>query len=303
VGKIFFVNAKTGAKLKEMSTGFGNGANPSGLAHVAGYTRDFRNQLIDQVYGGDLYGNFWRFDVSDSNEGNWTVQKMAYFTDGVNGQPVTTPPQIEIDLANSVDRWVFIGTGRLLDETDITDSAIANQQQTFYALRDGTTTVPNPIGAPLTRADLISLASAPNGAIDGLPTKPVNGWYDDLPLGERMITPVQAAISVVAYAGTSPQDNPCLTGQPATLYVREFSLGESLLTDAGGIAVRGISEVQGAVGLDIAIFTDSSAAGADAPPDIRVAVTAGTTGDVFFQHTKPPSFLSAHRMTWRLLGP
>jgi hypothetical protein len=133
----------------------------------------------------------------------------------------------------------------------------------------------------------------------------VHGWYDDLDgtrAGQRIITPVQAALSVVAYAGTSPQDNPCLTGEPATLYVREFSLGESLLSDAGGNPVEGIGEVQGAVGLDIAIFADASGPNSASGVDIRVAVTAGTTGDVVFQHIKPPSFLSAHRMSWRLLG-
>ena len=305
LGKIFFVDAATGTKVKEMDTGFGNAASPSGLVHIAGYTQDFRNQLIDQIYGGDLYGNFWRFDVSDPDDANWTVQKIAVFTDPVNGkpQPVTTPPQIEVDLQNGVDRWVFIGTGRLLDDSDLSDPAIADQQQTFYAIRDGTTTTPNPIGAPLTRADFDSIDDPSKGdPIKGLNSKPAKGWLDDLPAGERVITPVQAALSVVAYAGTSPQDNPCLTGQPATLYVREFSLGESLLSDAGGNPVEGIGEVQGAVGLDIAIFADSSGANSASGVDIRVAVTAGTTGDVVFQKIKPPAFLSAHRMSWRLLG-
>src|SRR5438105_13670567 len=113
---------------------------------------------------------------------------------------------------------------------------------------------------------------------------------------------VQAAIAVGAFAGTSPHDNPCLTGEPSALYVREFSLGESLLSDSSGTPIAGIGEVQGAVGLDIAIFSDSSGANSASGVDIRVAVTAGTTGDVVFQHIKPPSFLSAHRISWRLLG-
>jgi Tfp pilus tip-associated adhesin PilY1 len=232
------------------------------------------------------------------------VDKLAVFTDpGGVVQPVTTPPQIEVDLANSVDRWVFIGTGRLLDDTDLTNPTIADQRQTFYAIRDGTTTTPNPISSPLApRTDFDALTDK----INGLSQKPAKGWYDDLPAGERIITPVQAAISVVAYAGTSAQDNPCLTGEPATLYVRGFSIGESLLSDSGGNPVSGIGEVQGAVGLDIAIFSDSSGSsgsgGSASGLDIRVAVTAGTTGDVIFQHIRPPSFLAAHRMTWRLLG-
>jgi hypothetical protein len=60
--------------------------------------------------------------------------------------------------------------------------------------------------------------------------------------------------------------------------------------------------VQGAVGLDIAIFSDSTSSSAAGGIDVRIAVTAGTTGDVIFQHIKPPTFLSAHRMSWRLLG-
>ena len=302
LGKIFFVDAKTGKKLKEMDTGFGSSTSPSGLAHVSGYTKDFRNELVEQIYGGDLYGNFWRFDVSDSNPGNWTVAKFADLTDpGGKAQPVTTPPQIEVDLSNSTDRWVFVGTGRLLDDTDLTDTTIANQEQTFYAFRDGTTTTPNPITAPLTRADLDPLTDV----INGLSSKPVHGWYQDLPQGQRIITPPQAALSVVAYAGTSAQDNPCLTGEPATLYVREFSLGTSLLDTsdfAGGGGVDptsgGIAVASGAVGLDIAIFSDAGGSSVD----IRVAVTAGTTGDVVFQHIKPPAYLAAHRMSWRLLG-
>ena len=52
-----------------MSTERGHAGNPSGLAHIAGYTKDFRNQLVEQVYGGDLFGNLWRFDLSDVNPG------------------------------------------------------------------------------------------------------------------------------------------------------------------------------------------------------------------------------------------
>jgi type IV pilus assembly protein PilY1 len=300
-GLIYFVDAKTGVQVRPpMTTGFGNAASPSGLAHIAGYTKDFHNQLIEQIYGGDLYGNFWRFDVSDANEANWTVQKLATFTDpGGNPQPVTTPPQIEIDIGNGVDRWVFIGTGRLLDDTDITDTNIANQQQTFYAIRDGTTTTPLPITAALQpRADFAALTDK----LNGLSAKPAKGWYDDLPAGERIITAVQAALSVVAYVGTSPQDNPCLTGLPATLYAREFALGESLLSDASGNPVVGIAEVQGAVGLDIAIFSDSTGPQSASTLDIRIAVTAGTTGNVFFQRIRLPAVLAAHRMSWRLLG-
>ena len=238
VGKIFFINAADGTLLQTMSTGFGDPADPSGLAQIAGYTKDFHNQLVEQIYGGDLYGNFWRFDVSDPNPANWTVVQMASLTDpsGVP-QPVTTTPNIEVDAVNGIDRWVFVGTGRLLDATDLTNPSIANQIQTLYAIRDGTGITPIADRDP-------AAAAREHGAADrqdrtAWPAKPQFGWYDDLPAGQRIITPPQAAISLVAYAGTSPQTDPCLTGQPATLYVRDFSFGTSLLDGCRGQPDRG----------------------------------------------------------------
>jgi hypothetical protein len=73
----------------------------------------------------------------------------------------------------------------------------------------------------------------------------------------------------------------------------DFAGGGGVDPTSGGIAVA-----SGAVGLDIAIFSDAGGSSVD----IRVAVTAGTTGDVVFQHIKPPAYLAAHRMSWRLLG-
>ena len=320
-GRIVFIDADKGTFLKEMFTSAGTDKTPSGLAHIAGYTKDFHNQLIEQIYAGDLQGNFWRFDVSCADDALWgngdgscdpanppvppgQAALMAVFEDALvhgNPQPVTTPPEIDVDVTNGVDRWVFIGTGRLLDQTDLTDASIANQQQTFYALRDGTTTTPKKVTAPLHKSDLVALTAADK--ISGLQAKPANGWYDDLPLSpnERIVTPVKAALDVVTYAGRQPQSDPCLTGEPATLYARSFGTGASLL-ELGGNPVAGIAEAEGAVGLDVTIFTDSSGPQSASGIDIRIAVTSGNTGDVIFQQVNPPSELAAHRMSWRLLG-
>jgi type IV pilus assembly protein PilY1 len=300
VGKIFFINAADGTLLKTMSTGFGDSADPSGFAQIAGYTKDFHNQLVEQLYGGDLYGNFWRFDVSDPNPANWTVALMASLTDpsGVP-QPVTTTPNIEVDAVNGIDRWVFVGTGRLLNGTDLTTPSISNQIQTLYAIRDGTGITPLPITSTLQpRVSMVPIIDK----IKGVTSLPQFGWYDDLPAGQRIITPPQAAISLVAYAGTSPQTDPCLTGQPATLYVRSFTYGASLLNDAGGNPVAGIAEASGAVGMDIFSFPGSSNSASSGNLDIRIGVTAGTTGNVTFFKVKVNFPFDAHRMSWRQQG-
>ena len=293
-GKIFVVDAATGALLKTMSTGTGTSANPSGLAHVSGYIRDFSNQLVEQIYGGDLLGNFWRFDVSATDHNRWSVDLMARLTDASGAaQPVTTPPQIEVDATNGVDRWVFVGTGRLLHEDDFTNT----QTQTMYALRDGTALNPLRITGALTRSDLLEVTS-----IVGLATRPDKGWFDDLPAGGRIVTPPQAAISVVAYTAAFPQTDPCLTGQPARLFAREFSRGDSLLQDvAAGPLVESVSSAEGGVGLEL-VQLDVPAASIGLGDSIRAVLSLGSGRPPLFIRIQLPPNLTQHRMSWRLLG-
>jgi type IV pilus assembly protein PilY1 len=289
-----------------LSTGVGSAINPSGLAQIAAYEKDYRNQVAEQIYGGDLLGNFWRFDISGTDEtaASWGAPVLlASLTDPSNKpQAVTTAPQIEIDIANGIDRWVFVGTGRLLDDLDLTTASIANQVQTFYAIRDGTAATPQtPWGgalAPRTDMDLITAALG----ITGLNNKPVKGWFDDLPVGQRIVVPVQAALSLVAYVGTSPQTDPCLTGQPATVYAREYARGNSLLLDDTNTPVESIFAAEGGVGVELVALDGASGGGTGGYPDLRIAITAGTTGKVTFYKPKNPDFSQKHRMSWRLLG-
>ena len=111
--------------------------------------------------------------------------KIAHLADSVGvAQPVTTPPQIEIDISNGVDRYVFIGTGQLLDDTDLPST----QVQSMYAIRDGTNLMPAVFGAPITRAGLSQVVAT---SINGLPTQPGAGWYQDLTddVGSRIVVP------------------------------------------------------------------------------------------------------------------
>jgi len=298
VGKLYFVKASDGTLVKTLSTGVGSPGSPSGLAHPSGYTKDYHNQLAEQIYAGDLMGNLWRFDVSDANPGNWTVGQLASLVDGAtNPQPVTTPPQIEVDISNGIDRWVFVGTGKLYDDSDQTDS----QQQTFYAIRDGTADAPWPLPAtPVSRSTVGMDFITNNAALDfGLAGKPDKGWFDDLPIGQRIVVPPQAALSIAAYIGTSAQTDPCLTGLQATIYARDYATGKSDLSDGGGNIVENIPVPEGGVGLEIVSVATSTSG----PPDVRLVITpAVKTKPPIIIKPKPPSLLSQHRMSWRLLG-
>jgi type IV pilus assembly protein PilY1 len=298
-GKLYFLNPRTGAQVRTpMSTGAGTATNPSGLTHIAGYTQDYRNQLVEQIYAGDLLGNLWRFDVSDPTASNWAVEKLATLIDASGTrQPVTTPPQMEIDVGNGVDRWVFIGTGRLLHDSDLASTQI----QTMYAFRDGTATTPGPIGAAVSRTTtgMLPVTDGLNGLTT---TRPDKGWYFDMPAGERIIVPVQAALSVVGFIGTKPQTDPCVTGQPATIYAKGFASANSVLLDPiSGNLTDAIDSPQGAVGLEMIIVPPAPGE----PPGevhLQMAVTMGTTGNIMSPKIKLPDFVMQHRMSWRLLA-
>jgi type IV pilus assembly protein PilY1 len=300
LGKIYFLNPKTGALLKTMSTGFGTPASPSGLVQINGFTKYSPNQLIDQIYGGDLYGNFWRFDVTDANPANWTVVKFATLVDpsGVV-QPVTTAPQIEIDFGNSIDRYVFIGTGQLLDETDLTTPTPA-QRETMYAFRDGTLSAPMTTGLPISTArGSTPLKSINADGISAIAGGAPSGWYHDLPLGQRIVVDIEADVNAVTYIGTQPPTDPCSIFLPATLYVKEFVTSRSLLASAGGAVLPSINVPNGAVGIQIVGLTPDPSN----PNDIRLGGLFG--GEI--PGTQPISFLNpavpaANHFSWRLLG-
>src|ERR1022692_2665275 len=256
VGKLYFLQASDPTHYKVMSTGVGNPGSPAGLAHPAGYTQDFHNQLAEQIYAGDLLGNFWRFDVSDpASDLAWTVGQFANLTSPGDGspQPVTTPPAIKIDINNGIDRWVFVGTGKLYDNTDLANT----QLETMYALRDGTASAPWPLPVPpvdRTTPGMVVLPAADPTNNFGLATVPDKGWYDDLPAGSRIVVAPQAAFGVLAYIATKPQTDPCLTGLPVTIYARDYETGQSQLTqnaDGTGAIIPSVDIAEGGVGLQI----------------------------------------------------
>jgi type IV pilus assembly protein PilY1 len=311
-GKLFFLRASDGVLLHTMSTSVGAPGSPSGLAHITGYTKDYRNQLAEQFYAGDLFGNLWRFDTSDANVANWKVEKLAELRDpGGAPQPVTTPVRIDVDVTNGVDRWVFVGTGKLTHQCDLTDYAAnpANavectgnpsptQQQSMYAIRDGTYIKPSTIAAAVTRADLDVLAPGVTGLGANVIAK--KGWINDLPPGQRMVRTPVATVGLIAYIATSQPLDPCEIGLPANIYVRQFGNGESRL-ESGGTFVESIYEPTGAAGLEI-IAVNPPGCTSDCVPDIKLAVLSSSKSELITFSAKLPSILGSARLSWRTLG-
>ena len=244
-GAIFVLNAKTGALLGSapIYTGSGTALSPAGLAQIEGYTPSYQDYTLDYVYGGDLDGNLWRFDFTSADNDLPAVKKIAEFIEGGTRQPVTTAPKVEYS-AEDLKRYVFVGTGRLLENVDLTNS----KQQTMYAVRDGTKSraygsdsrqlaLPSGISFPAGRGNMSKVTDLLSGAklSDATPM----GWYYDLTgrdttsttgvaATERIILNLQANDGVLTWAGTIMNSDPCSITGTARLYSVQYGTGQSV---------------------------------------------------------------------------
>ncbi len=308
-GRIYLLNPATGQPHdilkpylttgKISCTGPGGIAEQGGLAQINGFTKDFHNQFVEQVYGGDLCGNLWRFDLTDSKGAYPAPVLFATLDDGSAPQPITTAPQIEIDFSNGVDRYVFIGTGRLLDPTDLTVPSPA-QQQTMYAIRDGSLSTPLPPGAPLpinARTYLVPInADLVSAIVGGAP----NGWFHDLPVGanaERIVNDVEGDVNTITYVGTQAQTDPCIIALPANVYAREYTTGRSLIADSGGNPIPSFYSALGGVGMQNVAMTDP-VTGQTVLGGLLSLEVPGTAVITYV----PPNIQGNNRFGFRLLG-
>ncbi len=257
-GFLYILNAATGALLQKIGTGVGTTASPSGFSPISAYTPSFADYTTDEVYGGDLLGNVWRFDLRSATANVPAPLQFASLTSpapSIAPQPITTLPLIEYSVADG-KRYVFVGTGRFLDTSDIQNA----QQQTFYAIRDGTidlryeTTasitgqaLPSGVSFPITRANLANNTNLVTGLTTTQIAANPMGWYYEL-LGfapasgtvlsrERISLNPKASQGYVTWVGNVPDANTCNPDGVSRQYACTYGGCKSLLytTDSAGV--------------------------------------------------------------------
>ena len=302
-GKLYILNAKTGALIQTIDTGVGTTTSPAGLTQATGYTQNVADGTIEQVYAGDLLGNVWRFDLSEpalDATGNVTpayptpTTPFATLTDSAgNPQPITTAPRIELSTDSTglgTLRWVFVGTGQFLALSDLSNT----QQQTMYALRDGTGVTPSTTGVPLKR----SVLTVNSNLLLGLTslTDSSSGWYYDL-LGtagtnggtERIVINPNAAagVFVIAWTTLTPSSDPCsLLG---SIYATTFA-GQSVLLSGPNTLMSSITTSTAPTGASVVQLPNGTFS-------ILYGQTGGLPQTAAMQQT--PTTPQLQRVNWR----
>ena len=207
-GRLWMLNASTGAVIHEFDTGVGDLTSAEGgLAQVSAFLED--DGSVRYVYGGDLLGNVWRFDLQD--KGAPHLLAVLKSSTGV-AQPVTAAPEL---MMAGGKRVVLIGTGRLLDIGDFGNTGV----QSFYAIADGTT-----LSTP--RSSLVQQTYTPS--TDTITQNPVNwatdrGWFMDLPAGQQANTQPTVAYGAVAFTTNTAGGTDCSAS--SRLYVLDVLTG------------------------------------------------------------------------------
>ena len=298
-GFLYVLNAGTGAIISKIATGAGSTTAPSGLAKISAWNDVPSSNRATYVYGGDLQGNLWRFDINSTASaaiGNGYVLDFATLDDPSGSpQPITTAPVLG---KISGYRVVFIGTGQYLGTPDLSTS----QVQTEYAIKDdnATATLADPGGSPRNSTTLVQQTITNNGNGTRSATgNPVDwttgrGWYVDFPdSGERVNIDGKLVQGTLLVPTIVPSNTVCAPGGYGWLNYFNYQTGSSV--DNSGIVSSSYSNT--IVGLNVLYINGSPVIEAVTSNDPTPTVNTGVLIN------KNASGFSGQRVLWRELNP
>lgn len=256
-GRVWVLNPANGNVEKVFVTpaGFGTGTDSIGLAHLAKPQNLTGAAIVRHVYGGDLKGNVWRFDLDAAS--NSTAVQVAAVRDGNNvAQPISAPLVVSPVAASATKYFIYFGTGQYFSVDDVpgtsTPNATSSQRQTVYGIVDDTSiaapTLPSIRGTngnscPTNGANAggngdlvcqsISGTTASHNPVD-LTTR--RGFYLDIPMaGGRVNT--QAALTsggTLVVVVNVPSNVTCEPGGTSFLLQLAGATGGAILKAYGG---------------------------------------------------------------------
>ena len=222
-GYLYVLEAMTGRLLHKVSTGVGDAATPSGLSKIVAWADSpMTDNTALAIYGGDLLGNMWKFDLSS---GSPASPELVYNA----GKPITAKPALGLVTTSNgtKKRVVFFPTGRLIGQTDLSDTS----QQSFFGIWDNG----SPSGSLVQSTVTGNATSGRTASVkDSVFESSAKGWYLDFPVtSERGNTDPALAFSTLVFTTNMPTTSDACnpSGFTSWLYNIDYLSGGAVKTD------------------------------------------------------------------------
>lgn len=247
-GRVFMLDAVTGAKLAEIETNSDANPSKSGISKLSNWVDNATyDNSTKYVYGGDLAGNLWRVNLESK-----TASRLALLGgSGGAQQSITTKPELALVKAGgTLHRVVFVGTGRYLGLSDLTDMSV----QSLYALKEDLST---DWGAFRDAAGVVEQTLSASGINRMITSQKVAwadsaGWFVDFDVvkGERINTDMVLDRGVLAVVTNVPEADACNVGGYSYIYFFDYKTGSYVTTVEGDIVGYRLANAMG-VGMSV----------------------------------------------------
>ena len=291
-GYLYLVNPSNGALIQSIRTPLPS----TGLTQASAYVKDYSDDTADSIYVGDLNGQLWRFPLTATTGAYPAPTLLATLKDSSNNaQPITTAPLIEISPV-TLYRYVLVGTGQLLNTTDITSA----NPQTFYAIIDGTEGSFNTVATPITRNNLVPVTNATVTTGVTVPSTD-SGWYLDLGIsggiGWRVVTNPVAYNGVVAFSSLLTSGNACNPGGVSEVYAINYGTATSVITNTqvGVTTPQAYISVSSAV-TNLKFFNNANSTNSTTGATLEAGTSGGNEVVI---PTNPTGGIATRLLNWR----
>ena len=230
-----------------------NDSNYNGLSAPTWIDSD-GDGVADTVYAGDLRGNMWKFDISDSDDTKWgvayktgTTNKPLFIAkDGTAVLPISTAPEYAYPTFEGL--VITFGTGSAFESLDFPNSSV---NQRIYGVLDRPTfatksgeLVPSDTSTLLER----TYQRLPNGNVittsivdidfQGKSGPAKDGWFFKLPgSSEMVLSDPDIKVGVLTFTTVRPKTdtNLCSASPDVSLFAIDPIAGRTLRNIQGSI--------------------------------------------------------------------
>ena len=272
-GMLFVLDAWSGNLLSRIDTGAGSTSAPAGLAQINAWIDSTLDNTAARLYGGDLLGNVWRFDLDGGTAGSpsgntsgstsagtsagaqaaqGSATLLARLDHGGRSQPITTRPELTLKrIGNRQVALVTVATGRLLGVSDIADKSV----QSIYTFRDELG--PQGLGQLQGSARMVKQQLQSPGAgersvsANAVDWTKDDGWYLNLDAepgsGERVTLDPEQQLGILRVIANVPDSAACQPHAQAWVYEFDVYTGSHLPVPGATVIARKLDQ-QGLIG-------------------------------------------------------